>query len=71
MSFTMCITLFGDYEAKQQAKGILENHPHVRRADVSDGLSRIRLVLSNRISEGDIIEMLCSSGLNGIRIDKE
>ena len=68
MSIIKLIKLVGTREAKLQARGILENHPNVKRIDTLENKSDIRLILSKSIREEELAGILAETGLIGVRI---
>lgn len=65
------VSLFGPLYALQLAKGILENHPLVRRVDEVSNKTDLRLILSKPVRNDEIVGMLAYTGLKGIQIETE
>ena len=62
------IVVYGSSSACELARLALENHKKVRRVDVSPDGSRIRVFLSDRMPEGELIELFQKSGISGFEI---
>lgn len=69
MTFCTLLTLYGPAGALEKAKGILENHPSIKRIDCSENLSHIKLLSSEPIQERILIPLLMPSGISGFRLE--
>jgi len=58
--------LFGPPESRELAKGILENHPKIRRVDALDNNARLKLFFFSELSNMALLELLAKTGLSGI-----
>lgn len=69
MSVIKLIKLIGPTDALLRARGVLENHPNIKRIDTLDNKSDIRLILSKSIREEELAGLLSETGLIGARIE--
>ena len=70
LPFCHLLTLYGTQEARELAKGMLENHPHVRRLDAFENNAKIKLLMTSPIAEPDLIGMLSRTGLHAVQLEK-
>lgn len=68
MALCRAIALYGTPASREMAKILLENQPQIRRVDASGDLGEIKLLLSQSVTEGELIELLAKSGISGFRI---
>ena len=69
MTFCMLLTLFGQTDALEKARGVLENLPQVKRLSCAADLSQIKLVSSEPLDEISLIPLLAQSGISGFRLN--
>lgn len=70
MTFCTLLTLFGQTDALERAKGILENLPQVKRLSCAADLSHMKLVSSEPLDESSLIPLLAQSGISGFRLNE-
>lgn len=70
MTFCTSLTLYGSADALEKAKGILENHPGIKRIDCSENLSHIKLLSGEPLQELSLIPLLIPSGISGFRLEE-
>ena len=61
------LALYGACSARKQAQALLENRPEVKRLDACADASEVRLILSEPLSESELLPLLASSGISGFR----
>ncbi len=66
MSFCKSLTLLGTQESRILAKGMLENHPGIRRIDSQSGYLQLKLIGSGMLSDMEILHLIKDSGLSGV-----
>lgn len=72
MNYTRNIVLFGQMISRNRARYLLENHPNVLRIDSDDDNSmRLKLVLSNPMSDMTLLSLLKGCELSGVQFMKE
>ena len=64
------ITLLGTMETRTRARCLLENHPSIRRIDALDGDLKLKLLLSDSLSNMLLLEILKESGIDGVIFEK-
>ena len=69
MTFCTLLTLFGQTDALERARGILENLPQVKRLSCAADLSQIKLISSEPLDESSLIPLLAKSGISGFRLN--
>lgn len=62
------LMVFGAQSAREQAKNLLENQPHIKRIDLSADLREMRLFCQSTLTECEMIELLASSGVDGFKM---
>ena len=70
MSLHRLITLYGSAHTCSLAKGLLENHPDIKRIDTVEAENTLRLILLKPIEDIDLISLLLPSGLYAAKIEK-
>lgn len=70
MSFCVFLRLWGQTDALQKAKGLLENLPNVKQLDYTADLSQIRLLSDAPLFENDLIPLLSESGISGFALER-
>ena len=68
MSYCVWLALYGQTEALQKAKGMLENLPKIRSMRCSADLSQMKLVSSEPLYENSLLPLLAQSGISGFRL---
>lgn len=68
MSSILHLVVFGAQSAREQAKNLLENQPHIKRIDLSADLREMRLLCQSPVTECEMIELLASSGVDGFKM---
>lgn len=71
MNYTRNIVLFGQMISRNRARCLLENHPNVLRIDSDDDSLRLKLVLSNPMSDMTLLCLLKGCELSGVQFMKE
>ena len=69
MTFCTLLTLYGQTDALEKAKGMLENLPQVKRLNCTSDLSHLKLMSSEPIDEISLIPLLAQSGISGFRLN--
>ena len=69
MTFCTLLTLYGQTDALERARGLLENLPHVKRLSCTADLSHMKLVSSGPLDESSLIPLLAESGISGFRLN--
>ena len=69
MTFCTLLTLFGQTDALERARGILENLPQVKRLSCTADLSHMKLVSSEPLDESSLIPLLAQSSISGFRLN--
>jgi len=64
----MEVVLYGTLISRENAKGIIENHPCVKRVDSCEQCTLLRILLNRSVSEIELVSLLADSGLSGLRI---
>lgn len=66
MAFSLFLQLYGCAETCERARALLENLPQIRRIGRIDGKNtKLLLLLSSPISEGEFLSVLRKSGISG------
>ncbi len=63
MAFSLFLQLYGCAETCERARALLENLPQIRRIDGKN--TKLLLLLSSPISEGEFLSVLRKSGISG------
>lgn len=66
MAFSLFLQLYGCAETCERARALLENLPQIRRIDGKN--TRLLLLLSSPISEGEFLSVLRKSGISGFSL---
>lgn len=69
MTFCTLLTLFGQTDTLERARGILENLPQVKRLSCTADLSHMKLVSGEPLDESSLIPLLAQSGISGFRLN--
>lgn len=69
MAFCTLLTLYGQTDALERARGMLENLPQVKRLSCTADLSHMKLVSGELLDESSLIPLLAQSGISGFRLN--
>lgn len=62
------LTLYGSASSIGHAQALLENLPQIKRIVKSEQPDELKLLLSDRLAECDLITLLCGSGIAGFKL---
>ena len=67
--YTMMITLYGSFQARESARSLLLNLQEVKREEQSDCSWKIKVISDQLIKESSLIPLLRRSGIQGFRLE--
>lgn len=68
MNYTRNLLLFGSMAARNHAKCLLENDPHVIRIDSDDRNMQFKLILSAPMPDMKLLSLLKDCELSGVQL---